>query len=781
MLEHPALPTVATHWGLYRARMGDGGPQALEPMADDPDPSPLGSALLEARTAPSRVSRPAVRRSVLERGLNAGGAGRGREAFVEVDWETALEIVANGLDRVRSEFGNAGIYGGSYGWSSAGRFHHAQSQIHRFMNTMGGCIRSVQNYSHGAGETVLPYILGDRSGLISGQTSWRDIAQGANLVVLFGGAPHRNAQVNSGGVSRHVLREEMMACRRAGVRFVSVSPVRDDTLDDLQAQWLAPRPNTDVALMLGIAHTLLARGLHDTAFLARYTTGIERFAAYLQGEDDGIAKSADWAAGCCDLPAESIRQLASEMASGRTMIMMSWSLQRAQHGEQPYWMAVTLAAMLGQIGSQGGGFGFGYGCVNGIGKPLVPVAWPTLAQGTNPISETVPVARLSDLLLQPGASYDFDGRRRTYPQIELVYWAGGNPFHHHQDINRLLRAWRRPRLVVVHESAWTATARHADVVLPATVTVERNDIACSARDNLIAPSHRIVAPWAEARNDHDIFAALAHRLGVSEAFTEGRDEEAWVRHLYADAQRRVAAAGHELPAFEVFWQGGPIVLPEPAQGPALLSAFVRDPARHRLGTPSGRIEIFSSTVAAYRYEDCPGHPAWLEPAEWLGAALAREFPLHLVSNAPASKLHSQYDHGELSRAAKVQGREPLRMHPQDARVRGLADGDVVRVFNRRGACLAGLRLSDALRPGVVQMATGAWYDPLDPTQDGTLDKHGNPNMVTLDVGTSRLAQATSALTCLVEVARHEGDLPTLTCHDAPPGLTWPDCPQNDQQ
>jgi biotin/methionine sulfoxide reductase len=770
VLEPPPSPTVATHWGLYRARLQDGHAAELVPLAADPDPSPLGSALLQARCAPARVARPAVRRSVLERGLAAGGAGRGREEFVEVGWDVALDLVAGALQSVRAEFGNQALYGGSYGWSSAGRFHHAQSQIHRFMNTIGGCTRSVQNYSHGAAETILPHVLGDRAGLISGQTSWDDIARGAELVVLFGGAPTRNAQVNSGGVSRHVLREALLDCRRAGVRFITIGPARDDTMAELQAEWLPLRPNTDVALMLGVAHTLLVTGRHDAAFLERCTTGFDRLAAYLRGEPDGTPKTADWAAGVCGLPAARIRQLAAEMSSSRTMLMMAWSLQRAQHGEQPYWMTVALAAMLGQIGSPGGGFGFGYGCVNGIGRRLVPIAWPTLPQGSNPVGATVPVARISDLLLHPGASYDFDGQRQTYPRIELIYWAGGNPFHHHQDINRLLQGWRRPAMVVVHESFWTATARHADVVLPTTVTVERNDIACSARDNLITASHRVAEPWQQARDDHAIFADLAQRLGVREAFTQGRDEEAWLRQLYDEARTRAAAAGHALPAFDAFWSGPPIVLPEPRAAAPLLSKFVQDPQAHPLKTPSGRIEIFSQRVADFGYADCPGHPAWLEPAEWLGGALARRFPLHLVSHAPAARLHSQYDHADLSLDTKVQGREALRMHPQDARERGLADGDVVRVHNDRGACLAGLRLSEDLRPGVVQMATGAWYDPLDPTQDGSLDKHGNPNVLTLDIGTSRLAQATSALTCLVEVERHAGPLPALSCHAPPPGV-----------
>lgn len=748
--------------------MQGGSAKRLLPWEGDPDPSRLGEALLSSGLAPARVLRPSVRRGFLEGGKAAGGEHRGREPFVEVDWDTALDLVARAIGDVRSTVGNAGLYAGSYGWSSAGRFHHAQSQIHRFMNVIGGCTRSVQNYSHGAGETLLPYVLGDRRGLLNGQTSWEDIARHAGTVVMFGGAPVRNAQVNSGGVGRHVLRESLLACREAGVQLISISPVRDDTLPELQARWLAPRPGSDVALILGLAHTLLVEGLHDTDFLARCTSGFDRFADYLMGRDEGVPRTAEWAAALCELPAAQIRELAREMALTRTMLMMSWSLQRAEFGEQPYWALVALASMLGQVGLPGGGFGFGYGCVNGVGRPLVPINWPAMPQGTNPVTQSIPVARIADMLLNPGELYDFDGRERAFPHVRLVYWAGGNPFHHHQDLNRLVRAWQKPEAVIVHESFWTATARFADIVLPATTLLERNDIACSARDNLVSPSHRIAEPAGQARDDHAIFAALAQRLGAGDTFTEGLDEEGWLRRLYSQACEQAQRAGHALPDFDMFWQGGPIVLPAPAQSVPLLAAFAADPAANPLPTPSGLIELYSDKIASYGYDDCPPHPAWLEPVEWLGAQAAQKHPLHLVSNAPANKLHSQYDHGELSRADKLNGREPLRIHPQDAASRGISQGNVVRVFNERGACLASACLSDQVRCGVVQMATGAWYDPLVPGEPGTLDKHGNPNVLTQDVGTSRLAQATSALSCLVEVQRFVGELPPLTCHAPPP-------------
>lgn len=767
MLPEPAHPTVATHWGTYRARLEHGSLSGLDPIAEDPDPSLIARGMIDALSNGSRILRPAVRRGFLEHGYRAGGRGRGAEPFVEVGWDEALDLAASELDRVRREHGNGAIYGGSYGWASAGRFHHAQSQIHRFLNCIGGYVRSVQNYSYAAGDTILPHVVGDKRGLVSHHTTLPMIAQNAKLIVMFGGLSRKNAQVSSGGISRHIARESLQQARRNGAAIVSISPIRDDTEGDPAAEWLAIRPNTDVAMMLGLAHTLLVESLVDRNFLARATTGFDRFERYLDGSDDGVAKTADWAAAICGIDADTICDLARRMASTRTMIMTAWSLQRAEHGEQPYWMTIVLAAMLGQIGLPGAGFGFGYGSVNGIGNAVPAISWPSLPQGTNPIEDFIPVARIADMLVNPGGSYDFNGSQRTYPDIRLVYWAGGNPFHHHQDLNRLRQAWRSPEAVIVHESWWNALARHADIVFPATTVLERNDIAASARDRFIAASHKLANPAGEARDDFAIFHGLAERLGAGVIFSDNRDEEGWLRHLYALARQSVASEGHSLPDFETFWRDGLALLPQPEKQEALLSDFRADPLTAPLKTPSGRIEIWSETIAGFGYDDCPGHPTWLEPDEWLGAPLAARFPLHLISNQPASRLHSQYDSASHSRATKIRDREPLRLHPADAAARGIAEHDIVRVFNDRGSCLAAAVLSEDLRPGVVQLSTGAWFDPLDAAADRSLEKHGNPNVLTRDRGTSRLGQGPSAQSCLVEIERFDGPVPPVTAFDLP--------------
>ncbi|MBT9384399.1 molybdopterin-dependent oxidoreductase [Pseudooceanicola sp. CBS1P-1] len=776
MLDQPKQPRIVTHWGSYNAVMEKGRPVRLDPVGIDPDPSPLAEGMIAALDAPARICRPAVRASFLaarEAGrIETEGAGRGYEPFVELPWDEALDLAASELDRVRQSYGNGAIYGGSYGWGSAGRFHHAQSQIHRFLNCIGGYTRSVQNYSYAAADMILPHVIGTRRGLSTHHTSWPRIAEQTETLVMFGGVPARNAQVGSGGIARHIVNENLAALRERGARMISVSPIRDDTIVE-GVEWIPLRPNTDTALMLGMAHELLATGRADRAFLASHTHGADRLEAYVTGASDGTAKTPEWAAEITGVPAQTIRDLARDMAGTRSFLMMAWSLQRADGGEQPYWMAIALAAMLGQIGLPGGGFGFGYASVNGIGNPKAAFAFPALPQRVNPVKDYIPVARIADALLHPGAPYTFDGEDRTYPDLKLVYWAGGNPFHHHQDLNRLRDAWQRPETIIVHDHFWNALARHGDIVFPATTQLERNDIAFSSNDRFLSPSHAISAPHAEARDDFAIFTALAERLGAAEPFTEGRDVEGWLRHLYAQGTRTAAAAGVTLPAFDDFWTGDLMMLPEvpEAREADLLKAFREDPVAARLTTPSGKIQLYSEKIEGFGYDDCPPHPSWLPPQEWLGAEAARRFPLHLMSNQPKTKLHSQYDHTGTSRAAKRQGREVMRMHPQDAAERGLAEGDIVRVFNDRGACLASLALEEGLLRGVVQLATGAWFDP-EPvgasSNGGPLDRQGNPNVLTADRGTSKLGQGPSAHSCLVEVEGFDAPLPEVSVFDPPP-------------
>ncbi|SEF31744.1 biotin/methionine sulfoxide reductase [Variovorax sp. NFACC28] len=757
-----AMRPHSAHWGVFSAGWKDGA-LVVRPHPGDPDPNPLIENFATAVHHRARVTTPMVRRGWLERGPGPD-ARRGEDSFVPMAWDEVLDRLAAELRRVQREHGCEAIFGGSYGWSSAGRFHHAQSQVHRFLNTtLGGYVRSVNSYSAGASGPMLPHVIGTMEEVARRNVTWEQIVEHTDVVLAFGGMALKNSRVASGGISRHVERESMRAAAARGCRFVSISPLKSDLPEEAAFEWLSAVPGTDTALMLALVHQLVTDGSHDRDFIERYCDGWSAFEDYLMGRSDGIAKSCDWAAPICGLPATQLTQLARDLVGKRVLVVVSHSLQRSEHGEQPVWMGAVLAAALGQPGLPGGGYNYALGTLAHYGKRNNAVPTSALPQGDNGVKAFIPVARISDMLLNPGQPFDYNGKRHTYPHIRLAYWAGGNPFHHHQDLRRLSEAFRTLDTFVVHEIAWTATARHADIVLPCTMTLEREDIGATPTDPLMVAMHRVCEPHGLARDDYDIFCDLARRLGGLEAFSEGRDTRAWLAHLYERTRAGLEALGLEAPDFQAFWQRGEITLPQREDDGGILRAFRNDPEGARLATPSGRIQVSSPTVAGFGYADCPGHPAWLPPKFAPDAV----HPLWLVANQPHTKLHSQLDFGAHSQASKRNGREVCTMHPSAAAARGIREGDIVRLFNEISACLASAHLCTDMREDVVQLPTGAWYDPVLDARNRPMCAHGNPNVLTRDIGTSSLAQGCAGQLSTVQIERFDEALPPIRAYDPP--------------
>ena len=766
MTKEKGLPLTSTHWGTYRAKVKNGKVEELLGWEHDKDPSPIGPGILDVQDGPTRIDAPMVRKSWLESGPGSHNELRGVDPFIEVSWDKAEQLVANELNRVKNNYGNASIFGGSYGWASAGRFHHAQSQLHRFLNCIGGYTRSKFTYSFAAAEAMVPHILGSYRAYLDTCTSWDLIKKNTELFICFGGIPLKNGQISQGGTGKHYQKENLLDAAKHGIEFINISPLKSDLIDEAKGEWIAARPNTDTALMLGLAYTLHSEGLSDKSFLEKYTEGFEKFLPYLLGSVDGVVKNADWAAKICDIPASKIIELARKISSKRTMISVSWSLTRQDHGEQPFWMAIMLASMVGQIGLPGGGFGFGYSATNYIGGQFKVLPGAAFPQTKNEIENFIPVARISDLLLNPGKKFDFDGKTYEYPDTKIVYWAGGNPFHHHQDLNRLISAWEKPDTIISNEWCWNTLAKRSDIVLPCTIPLERGDIMMTPRDPYVVSMSKLIEPYGKAKNDFEIFAGIARKMGVEEKFTEGRNQEEWQKWIYTQTYERAAAADIKMPSYEKFRENKWFKIQDPSEPTLMLKDFRKDPLKNSLTTPSGKIEIFSQTVANFNYEDCPGHPVWIEPCEWLGKK-NKKYPIHLISNQPKNKLHSQMDHGNYSKSFKIKNREPVEINPIDAENRGLKNGDIVKLFNDRGACLAGVIIEKKVMPGVAQISTGAWYDPQYPTKPNSICKHGNPNILTRDKGTSKLGQGPIAHSCLIEIERFNDKLPKVTAHEPP--------------
>lgn len=779
---------TGSHWGAVRALVKGGEVFEIKPFEEDANPTDMVNGLRGLIYNPSRIRYPMARADWLDNREKADRTTRGDNRYVRLTWDEALDLFYEELERVQSTYGPSGLYAGATGWRQTGQFHSCTNHMNRAVGMHGNFVKKAGDYSTGAGQTILPYVLGSTE-VYSQGTSWPVILDAAKTIVFWASDPVKNLQVGWTCETHEsltyfdTLRDKVSA---GAIRAISIDPVRSKTQKQIGAEQLYVNPQTDVPFMLAVAHTLYSEDLHDAEFLDIYTLGFERFLAYVLGQgDDGIEKTPDWAAPICGVSPDKIRDFARLIASDRTQLVFGWSVQRQQHGEQPYWMGAVLAAMLGQIGLPGGGISYSHH-YSGVGVPAsganTPGAFPlNLDLGKKPkfdnadfngASSTIPVARWIDCLLNPGSKIQHNGHEVTFPDIRMAVFTGCNPYHHHQDHNRMREAFRKLETVVTVDYSWNATCRHSDLVLPACTQFERNDIdtyGAYSNSGVIA-MQKLVDPLFHSKTDFEIFALLCRRFGREDEYTRGMDERDWLKMLYTET-RDANADKVEMPEFEAFWEAGFTRYPR-GENWVRHADFREDPEINALGTPSGFIEITSRTIENFGYDDCGAHPKWMEKAERShGGPNSDRFPLWLQSCHPDQRLHSQMCESDEYRATyAVQGREPVYVSPADADARGLKDGDVVRVFNDRGQLLAGVRVSDDYAPGVIRIHEGAWYGPLDGTI-GALDTYGDPNTLTMDVGSSKLAQATSANTCLVDMELFEGPPPPVTAFGGPTDVT----------
>ncbi|NDJ58030.1 trimethylamine-N-oxide reductase TorA [Enterobacteriaceae bacterium 4M9] len=766
---------TGAHWGAFEAIVKDGRMVDVKPVQDDPAPNELITMAPYQVHAANRVKYPMVRKSWLEGGAqNCRPELRGRDEWVRVSWDKALTLVSEQITRVQKEHGPQAIHAGSYGWKSVGMLHNSRTLLQRLMNLTGGFLGYAGDYSTGAAQVIMSHVVGSME-VYEQQTAWPNVINNSELVVLWGCNPTTTLK-NSWNVPDHEGLAGFAALKKKGTRVISIDPVYNETARELNAHWIAPRPYTDSAMIVGLAHTLLTEKLHNADFLKTYTVGFDKFEAYLNGDEDGVVKDADWAAAICGIEADDLRELARDMAKQRTMIMGGWGIQRQHHGEQPHWLLVTLAAMLGQVGLPGGGFGFSYHYSSGGSPTARGGILAGISAGNAPKNSPtpIPVARIADCLANPGKTIEFNGAKVTYPDVKMVYVAGGNTFHQHQDTNNLVKAWQHPETIIVNEPYWTATAKHADIVLPATTSYERNDLEMGGDYSqlYVFPMHQCVTPQHESRNDFDIFAGLAEKLGVLDAFTDGKDEMQWLKGMYDDMKAQARDARVALPPFDMFWASNNYIrfpIPEQNKQWVRFADFRENPLLNPLGTPSGKIEIYSDTVAKMGYSDCRGIPCWLPPHEWYQGPEAQKYPLSLNTAHPVNRLHSQLDNTPLREKYAVADREAIWIHPTDASARGIANGELVRAFNDRGQILVGAKVTADVRPGAVRISEGAWFDPADPAEPGSLCKNGNVNCLTFDIGSSSLAQGNCGQMAQLEIEKYQGPVLKNTAHAVPEG------------
>ncbi len=771
---------TASRWGVATVHVHGGKIQRLEPAPFDQAPSMQLESYGRQPYNGARIRYPMIRKSFLEKGYKAGGEGRGSEPFVRVSWEKAIEIVAGELKRVADTYGPGAIYGGSYGWFSCGLLGNARNLLWRTLNTCaGGYTGHYGDYSTGCAQVILPYVIGS-NGVYEQVTSWELISDKTELVVLWGMDPTVTNDIDW-CTTAHEDYSGYKMIRDKGIPCVAVNPLKPDTAEFIgdTCRWVAPRPGTDVAVMAAMCWELEKAGKADHAFIKKYTVGYDKFLDYLSGKADGVEKTAQWASKISDVPAETIVGLAHQMRDKRSMLMAGWGIQRAQYGEQVHWMMVTLAAVCGHIGLPGGGFGFTYHYSNGGAATSEA---PSL-RGISGVPKGVevkkglvriPLARFTDCFLNPGKVIDYNGMKITYPDIKMVWWSGGNPFAQQEQLNRLVEAWKKPEVTIITDIVWNASARHADIVLPACTTLEKNDIInIGSYSNLgFVAMQKAIEPQYESLPDFEIYRRVCEKFGKADVFTEGKDEMGWIRSIYEAGSKASKANGLEMPSFEEFWKTGYVLFPvsEESERYNYFGDFRKNPVANPLGTQSGKIEIYSQKIASYKYEDCPPSPTWLEPKEWLGGEVAKEYPLALLTSKSRYRLHSQLDSTNSHDYADIDNREPVWIHPEEAKKHGIENGDLVLVESRYGSSICGAYVTDRVRKDVVVVHHGAWFCPKEGGKPGSLDLHGCDNVLTGDIPSSKLSCGNVANSWLVRISKFKGDADRVYVWEQPKSI-----------
>ncbi|WRC69611.1 molybdopterin guanine dinucleotide-containing S/N-oxide reductase [Helicobacter pylori] len=739
----------ATHFGPFIAKVQNGVIKDIVPKKSDYNPTMMLKAMADRVYSDSRVKYPCVRKSFLENKKNHKEL-RGREEFVRVSWDVALDLAAKKLKEIPKE----NIYNASYGgWGHAGSLHRCHHLAWRFFNTtLGGAIGTDGEYGNGAAARINPMIVGDME-VYSQQTTHEEMIKNCKVYVMWGADLFKCNRIDY-FVPNHVNDGYYPKYKRAGIQFISIDPIYTETAQAFNAEWIPIRPNTDVALMLGMMHYLYTSNQYDKAFIAKYTDGFDKFLPYLLGESDNAPKNLQWASQITGVNAEKIKELADLFVSKRTFLAGNWAMQRAQYGEQPDWALIVLASMIGQVGLSGGGFGFsmhyGGNAQASSGARIVPM----IPQGHNSVKSVIPASRISEAILNPDKEIDFMGKKLKLPKIKMIYNCGADLLGHEADTNELIRALRILDCVIVHEPWWTPTAKFADIVFASTSTMERDDITFggSYSKNVVYAMRKVVEPVYESKDDYEIFRQLALRIGGNETeqkFTESKSYMEWIKSLYEKSD------GPTLKSFDQFWRDGFVEfeIPENARKFVRHAKFRQDPINNKLDTESGKIQIFSQKCADFKLADFKGHPTWFEPAEWLGSKMAETYPFHLISPHPKYRVNSQLDNTWVRNVYKIQGREPVMINELDANKLGIRHGEIVEVFNARGRLLAGAFVTKNIRQGVLSIQKGAWYDPEDVRVRNPRCNAGHVNTLTSLRPTSSMTQAISANTALVNIRR----------------------------
>lgn len=760
---------------------------------------------------------------------------RGSAQFERVTWDEALDEIADQLARIRREHGSESIYL-AY---TTGQSCTTADPFERLMNCFGGFLDHYNNYSNPQINAMVRSMYGPDALYPGG--SELNTAADARLVLVFGASP---AETGTGRATWHGAWDRVVGqVGERGGRIVMVDPRRNGSIpqrkgsDQQTVSWLPINPGTDGALAAALLHELaFTHNALDWDFLHERCIGFtdgtlpERWRGlglsvmdYLRGTGyDRVAKTPAWAAAITGTPADDIRELASQLATARpAFIMQGWGPQRRSNGEMTSGMIMMLAAALGQAGLPGTNNGmnvaWGGGFLTRIsaGKNLIPFRIPAYrfldaiengeALGAREGVRGLPEASCEDagrsgFATEAGPEQAFHSERATDSvqhqdgaahlpcSIKAIICHGGNCLtNQHGDVNRAHRVLGDPtkcEFILNVDVEFTDSARYADIVLPDLFRMEQESaMDGDAWGRRIAVGTGELGARFERRGAWNTCVELAKRWGIEDAFTEGRTEGEWIRHLYEGDRERSTG----LPTFDQLLEEGLAWRADRTEPFVALADWRSNPVAHPLDTPSGKIELFSEQLAAAAealrgtpdegaITPIPTYvPEW-GPAEFavgqaasdeaqapsagpradgqeseMGTEPTRDQPLRVFGFHSVARIHSSWGN-----VPAVSRRVPqvISINPADADARGIATGDLVEASNRFGTLRLPAHVTDDVIAGTIVMPQGAWWQAESDVAE-PIDVGGCINTLTIS-RPSPLAFGNPQHTCWCSLRRHMG-------------------------
>ncbi|HEY7399305.1 MAG TPA: molybdopterin-dependent oxidoreductase [Actinomycetota bacterium] len=596
---------------------------------------------------------------------------KGSGEFEEVSWDEALDAIAERFGSIVAEHGGDAVLPFSYLGTQG--LVQGEGMAAPFFARLGAT-RLERAVCGSAGGSGLEVTMGGGPGLLPEELVH------SRYLVIWGS--------NTVSTNLH-LWPFVLEARRAGAQIVVIDPIKTRTAAAADRH-VRPLPGTDAALALGMMHVIVREDLHDPEYLERHTVGFDRLRERLKEYPP------ERAAEITGVSAEEIRELARGFATTRpAAIRVLVGLEHHERGAEMFRAIACLPALVGAWRERGGGL------CHMTFQLFGELDWSCGAF----VPEDRSIREVNMVQL---------GRALTSldPPIRAMVVYNANPAATMPNQNLVLEGLRREDLfTVVLEHFLTDTARHADYVLPATTQVEHHDVLFSWGQTYLTFNEPAIAPVGDALSNAEIFRRLAGRMGFDEpafALTDEELTDAAVAPLGATRVRELRDRGW------IRMDGEDDVLPYAEGG---------------FPTPSGKFELVSERLARIGGDALPGYvPAAESPAG--NRPLAARFPLILLTAKGGHHfLNSSY--ANVDRALRAEKTPMLEIHGDDAAPRGIADGDVVRVFNDRGSVEMPARIGDRIRPGVVSMPSG-WWASLSPggssanalTSDGLSDLGG---------------------------------------------------------